>query len=223
MRTRVLILAAVCAILAFGVWLASHREQRNAGEEPGATAEAVKVPAPDTSGLSSPTAPVRAPESIADTKTDSGATPPAAGGPQSSSFPAPAALTNTVMVSPTTASAAGATAPAIPSEEAALDLDKVTLSLRDYRTVMGENPVGTNAEIVKALNGGNPKQARLLMEGLAPMRMANWWIAGAYLISSTNSPRPTWRFAPPGLTRQCGRLTIPSRIDWVHTASPFFR
>lgn len=33
--------------------------------------------------------------------------------------------------------------------------------LRDYRTRMGENPVGTNAEIMKAVMGGNPKQARL--------------------------------------------------------------
>ncbi len=45
-------------------------------------------------------------------------------------------------------------------------MDKVTLSLRDYRTIMGENPTGTNAEIAQALNGGNPKQARLLQQGL---------------------------------------------------------
>jgi hypothetical protein len=50
--------------------------------------------------------------------------------------------------------------------EVAQDLDKVTMSLRDYRTIMGENPVGTNAEIAAALNGGNRKHARLLQEGL---------------------------------------------------------
>ena len=44
---------------------------------------------------------------------------------------------------------------------AAIDLDKVTLMLRDFRTGMGENPVGTNAEIMKAVMGGNPKGARL--------------------------------------------------------------
>ncbi len=43
----------------------------------------------------------------------------------------------------------------------AIDLDKVTLMLRDYRTSMGENPTGTNAEIMKAVMGGNPKGARL--------------------------------------------------------------
>ena len=33
--------------------------------------------------------------------------------------------------------------------------------LRDYHTLMGENPIGTNAEIMKALMGANPKQATL--------------------------------------------------------------
>ncbi len=43
----------------------------------------------------------------------------------------------------------------------AIELDKVSLMLRDYRTRMGENPVGTNAEIMKAVMGGNPKGALL--------------------------------------------------------------
>ena len=44
---------------------------------------------------------------------------------------------------------------------AAVELDKVRLMLRDYRTLYHENPVGTNAEIMKTLMGENPKQARL--------------------------------------------------------------
>lgn len=43
----------------------------------------------------------------------------------------------------------------------AADLDKINLMFRDYRTLMGENPVGTNAEIMKAVMGGNPKSAML--------------------------------------------------------------
>lgn len=43
----------------------------------------------------------------------------------------------------------------------AAEIDKVGLMLRDYRTRMGENPFGTNAEIMKAVMGDNPKQARL--------------------------------------------------------------
>jgi hypothetical protein len=33
--------------------------------------------------------------------------------------------------------------------------------IHDFHTVLGENPVGTNAEIMAALNGRNLKQARL--------------------------------------------------------------
>lgn len=51
--------------------------------------------------------------------------------------------------------------PISPDAAAALDLDKAGLMLRDFRTLMGTNPVGTNAEIMKAVMGGNPKNARL--------------------------------------------------------------
>ncbi len=47
------------------------------------------------------------------------------------------------------------------AEAAVIELDKVTLMLRDYRTLMGSNPVGTNAEIMQAVMGGNPKHATL--------------------------------------------------------------
>ncbi len=51
-------------------------------------------------------------------------------------------------------------APAIaPDTELAGDFDKITLMFRDYRTVFGENPVGTNAEIMKSIMAGNPKGA----------------------------------------------------------------
>lgn len=33
--------------------------------------------------------------------------------------------------------------------------------LRDYRSLTGENPVGTNAEVMRALMGDNPRQATL--------------------------------------------------------------
>jgi hypothetical protein len=46
-------------------------------------------------------------------------------------------------------------------EEIAADLDRISLSLRDFRTVMVENPVGNNAEITRALMGENAKGARL--------------------------------------------------------------
>ncbi|RYD74930.1 MAG: hypothetical protein EOP84_19110 [Verrucomicrobiaceae bacterium] len=42
-----------------------------------------------------------------------------------------------------------------------MDLDKISLMIRDYRTIAGENPVGTNAEIMKSMMGENPRGAKL--------------------------------------------------------------
>ena len=42
-----------------------------------------------------------------------------------------------------------------------IEVDKVGLMIRDYRTLAGENPVGTNAEIMQAMMGKNPKEAKL--------------------------------------------------------------
>jgi hypothetical protein len=48
-----------------------------------------------------------------------------------------------------------------PEPEGRAEVESVRLMFRDYRTRMGENPVGTNAEIMKAVMGGNPVNARL--------------------------------------------------------------
>ena len=45
--------------------------------------------------------------------------------------------------------------------EVAADFDRIALMLRDYRSLTGENPVGTNAEIMRAIMGGNPQGAQL--------------------------------------------------------------
>ena len=42
-----------------------------------------------------------------------------------------------------------------------IDVDKVNLMIRDYRSVFGENPVGTNADIMAEIMGRNEKQAKL--------------------------------------------------------------
>lgn len=41
------------------------------------------------------------------------------------------------------------------------DSENIGLMLRDFRGVEGENPTGSNAEIMKAIMGGNKKGARL--------------------------------------------------------------
>lgn len=57
-------------------------------------------------------------------------------------------------------------APAIPPRkvsqpEARADILNVSLMFRDFRTRLGGNPVGSNAEIMKAIMGGNSAQATL--------------------------------------------------------------
>ena len=49
----------------------------------------------------------------------------------------------------------------MPETEGRAEVEAVTFMLRDFRTALGENPVGTNAEIMKALTGANAKRARL--------------------------------------------------------------
>ncbi len=54
-------------------------------------------------------------------------------------------------------------APVVPplrvgNPEARADIQNVSLMFRDFRTRMGGNPVGANAEIMKAIMGGNPAQ-----------------------------------------------------------------
>jgi hypothetical protein len=50
---------------------------------------------------------------------------------------------------------------AVVDEETVNAIDQIQLMLRDFRTIGGDNPVGTNAEIMKSIMGGNPKQATL--------------------------------------------------------------
>ncbi len=50
--------------------------------------------------------------------------------------------------------------------EAATDVQRITRLLRDYRSIAGDNPIGSNAEIVQSLSGDNPKQAKILPEDL---------------------------------------------------------
>ena len=47
------------------------------------------------------------------------------------------------------------------TRNARIDADKVKLMFVQFRTLMGENPVGTNAEIMHSVMGGNQRQATL--------------------------------------------------------------
>src|ERR1017187_10446896 len=57
-------------------------------------------------------------------------------------------------------------ADAAPSMDAATVLSNMRVTINQYRSMFGENPVGTNPEITKALNEDNPKQAGFIKEEL---------------------------------------------------------
>ena len=97
---------------------------------------------------------------VAAVTSPSGDTPPAAVGARTSASP-PRPAPPAVPPSPPMIPAPPAAVEPEIAAKAAMDLDKVGLMLRDYRTMMGENPVGTNAEIMRAVMGGNRKQSRL--------------------------------------------------------------
>jgi hypothetical protein len=55
---------------------------------------------------------------------------------------------------------------AAPPEPAQAVVDSLALNIRQYQLRFGGNPVGTNAEIVRELTGGNQKGATYLPSGL---------------------------------------------------------
>jgi hypothetical protein len=189
MRGRILTLIVACVAIGAGIYLISRDDAALMGDlAPDNDSSPVSQPAdipPDTLPGTVVEAPPKAPPNPL-ARLPSGISPPPptspAGRPEMAhatptpnvAFPPPAAslaVAPAIGSSPVVAPAISVPPPGkgkaskVSSEEVAADVDKINLSLRDYRTVMGENPVGTNAEITKALNGGNPKQARLLPEG----------------------------------------------------------
>jgi hypothetical protein len=95
------------------------------------------------------------------------ATPPPSPPPQAPPSAPVVAMAPVPMAAPAGSAnpASGAPPPAKPSVDLVTDvtarIDKISLMFRDYRTLMGSNPTGTNAEIIQSVNGGNPKQAKL--------------------------------------------------------------
>lgn len=64
-----------------------------------------------------------------------------------------------VVASPVPGTPRGSTA--VPQVEGKMELENVRSMISNFRTRMGENPVGANAEIMKAIMGGNEAKARL--------------------------------------------------------------
>ena len=174
MKLRIAALFATAAVVAALVFFVrdSRRDPRTGGS-PGGQTPLISRADSDSAVTSAnaaphsalPTAPIsastvasrtpdpRLPAAVAPKYARSAALPPAAS--------APAAMNAPAIVAPIPVPAADTIAARLEREAAAIDLDKVTLMLRDFRTTMGENPTGTNAEIMKAIMGGNPKGALL--------------------------------------------------------------
>lgn len=141
MKTR-WIVALVIILLAI---FALRPRQRPTADTP----DSMNAPVSTTDSASTTTAPsATAPASAPTTAPGTSATPPS---------------TKPVPTQEETPPPPGTPSPAIAATPEAVReaMDNVQFALRDYRTVLGENPIGNNAEITKALTGNNPKQVRI--------------------------------------------------------------
>ena len=76
---------------------------------------------------------------------------------------------------------------------------------QEFRNSLGENPVGTNAEITKALLGDNLKQVRLTLPKGSSVNDAGEMCDGRGIpFFSINCPARKWKSAPRARMRKCG-------------------
>jgi hypothetical protein len=112
-------------------------------------------PSRDLVPISAPAPPpVSSPGAVAPADPPRIASSVVAGSPVTRTVPKPVAPAMTTLPAP---------APPPLSEQLAAraDVENVGLMFRDFRTRLGENPVGSNAEIMRAIMGGNAVSARL--------------------------------------------------------------
>jgi len=153
MKPRSIVIAAV-AVLALAlwiVWLFGH--SRWSG--PTAATLISATPA-ETPGIAQPqpSAPPATPPAIGSAAAHLASAPSASPLPHETLAQSPAPATS--------AAAQNGNAPhKIDRSTAMIELQKVHVMIGSYHTLMGQNPVGTNEEIMKALMGGNPRQAVL--------------------------------------------------------------
>ena len=142
MKKRTLIVVTMTLAMAALVWLARRPERVQENFSPRGDIEVVSG---DHAARPSPASGSSAPGAAPSVSTQTNANP------LSANVPVTVGARTFVPKAP----------PPQAEPEAAIEVDKVRLMLRDYRTLYHENPVGTNAEIMRALMGGNPKRAQL--------------------------------------------------------------
>jgi hypothetical protein len=150
MRRWLAALALLAGAAAIGLYLSQSKKTETAarGETNGltrATTVASNPPAIQNSNVSPPTLPAT-PAAVSNTSATQSAVSPE---PPSSSPPLELGALDFRVSGP----------PQIAPE---IVLENTRTAIRDYGSMFGGNPVGTNPEITAALNGKNPKQARLL-------------------------------------------------------------
>lgn len=146
MKARTLAVAGLVLLAVIGAWMVSHKEPEvERKQEVKITSPAAQAPLPEVQPSTAP-----APDAAAPTPQPQR---------EAARIAAKLAMANPLIPSDTVpVPAARRVSDAVP--EAAPDFDKIGLMFRDYRSMTGENPVGTNAEIMKALTGDNPKGAK---------------------------------------------------------------
>jgi hypothetical protein len=152
MKSRRISLALAAVVLLLAGWLSWRSTLAPAGA-PAASPQSTPASSPAIAGAESgqlaPGLPAK----------PSGAAPAPQAAPATTATPAPAQYLSATpgAAPPAQANRAAPTASAL----AMVELQKVHQMVESYHTLMGQNPVGTNAEIMKALMGGNPHQAML--------------------------------------------------------------
>ena len=149
MKPRPLVFAVTAAFLVLATWLVLRpgpssvpaRDGRTASTTPPVTQTGEVIPSsvPATGGTGD--------AALAPVARGQGATPGAT-------------RASGTRAAPPTAGVASATGTPT-RDSAAVEIGKVRRMIVDFHTLMGENPVGTNAEIMRALMSGNPHQATL--------------------------------------------------------------
>ena len=158
MKPRAIIaLALMLAFAGLGAWIWIGRDVA-VPPEPAAATDAITVETvPTVSGDASRPA-EKQPDVIFPTPT-----PQAPGRVASAVVPGMPMVRTTPTPQPPPRGAEAARPPSRkePVIEGKAELEQVRTMLRDFRTRLGENPVGSNAEIMRAVMGGNEVRARL--------------------------------------------------------------
>lgn len=145
MKSKPYVVYLVLGVAVLALWLTWRSANRPPAAEPVPPVVA-QAPPPEFSDASAPTR----------------NTPPPANAP-TGSLPAGASpASNGVTPGQAVAAAPGAAGSSVAVNQAAqIDVGRVRHMVSDYHTLMGENPVGTNAEIMQQMMGGNSHQATL--------------------------------------------------------------